>query len=57
MAKGSRSKMSATPVPASSKIKKGGSGKGTGANPLGYSTAGSQKGGKTPGLQGKSGMC
>lgn len=51
------SKMSATPVPASSSIKKQGSGKGTGANPLGYSTAGHQKGGKTPGLQGKSGKC
>lgn len=51
MAKKSK-KMSATPVPASSSIKKPGSGKGTGANPLGYSTSGSTKGkgGKTPGL-------
>jgi len=56
--KGSRSRMSATPVPASSKIKKAGSGTGSGKNPLGYSTAGNQKGGKMPGLQGKStGMC
>jgi hypothetical protein len=54
MAKKGSKKMSATPVPASSSIKKPGSGIGTGANPLGYATGGKQKGGKTPGLQGKS---
>lgn len=55
MAKKGSKRMSATPVPPSTK--KAGSGKGNGTNPLGYPTAGSQKGGKMPGLQGKSGKC
>lgn len=41
--KKSSKKMSATPVPASSKIKKKGSGKGTGAKPFGYATGGKKK--------------
>jgi len=41
--KKSSKKMSATPIPASSKIKKKGSGKSTGKNPFGYSTSGKKK--------------
>ena len=47
-----KKKMSATPVPASSHMKKKGSGKGTGKQPFGYHTGGGKgKGGKTPGLK------
>jgi len=52
-----KSKYSATPVPNSPK--KSGSGKGTGAHPLGYSTAGGKGKSKSmPGLPGKkAGSC